>query len=286
MELGCGGVCVNGVVRSGPRHNFRPPQVQRASCFERACGRPPFSCPAAVDAASDRPGIARQSQSAPSVTVLTAPAYVLNRTEPTGIRPQDRNFSYDACTAGGVNSNADTSTCYEHRRRAGSASRRPPQGQPTRTRGAPDRTPETTSDQAIPSLTEAIAPKRHAGRSPKAVTCMFVERTTGFEPATSTLARHRQPSNPCEHVRSRPPRSASSVQWMGYGMGWRVRSRPDLTAVQSGPEPDEPHEDLSSWWRRAGSRRRARLRWRVACLRSSAARRAPLREQHRWSRRR
>jgi hypothetical protein len=31
---------------------------------------------AAVDAASDRPGIARQSQSAPSVTVLKAPAYV------------------------------------------------------------------------------------------------------------------------------------------------------------------------------------------------------------------
>ena len=27
-----------------------------------------------------------------------------------------------------------------------------------------------------------------------------VERATGFEPATSTLARHRKPSNPCEHV--------------------------------------------------------------------------------------
>jgi len=28
---------------------------------------------------------------------------------------------------------------------------------------------------------------------------MFVERMTGFEPATSTLARHKQLSNPYEH---------------------------------------------------------------------------------------
>jgi len=34
-----------------------------------------------------------------------------------------------------------------------------------------------------------------------ALTWMFVERMTGFEPATSTLARHQQPTRPYETVR-------------------------------------------------------------------------------------
>jgi len=32
------------------------------------------------------------------------------------------------------------------------------------------------------------------------LTCMFVERMTGFEPATSTLASHQQPYGPYEHI--------------------------------------------------------------------------------------
>jgi hypothetical protein len=60
-----------------------------------------------------------------------------------------------------------------------------------------------------------------------------LERTTGFEPATSTLARHRQPSDPHCGLRFRAPRSGQSGLIRpvdGMRMGWATAGRSAPTA--------------------------------------------------------
>jgi len=78
------------------------------------------------------------------------------------------------------------------------------------------------------NLGQATIGRKHA------LTWMFVERMTGFEPATSTLARHQQPSNPYGHVRFRTAQSVEygpvrAVDGIRDGM---TTSRPPCT-VQS-----------------------------------------------------
>ncbi len=125
-----------------------------------------------------------------------------------------------------------------------------------RNRGASEFAVRSHPSPGHPNLDTPFHARTTAGHGPdRAVTYMSLERTTGFEPATSTLARHEQPSNPCKPqcfpgLPSGEVRPVRAVDGMLDGMA--TQRALCMVGLSAGEEPKRGSAAVGCVFREAG----------------------------------